>query len=78
MCAHQLLNLTGSTVEGPGQAGHFVVAFHGDTRGEITRAERFNAPLQALETTGELPNDGKGAHGDRRGQQHQHDVEDQP
>jgi len=47
------------TVEGPGQESHFVVAIPGHVYCGDNAPSDFNAPLQALETTGELTNDGE-------------------
>ncbi len=72
---HQLLDLTSGAVEARGQPRHFIAAFHCDACREVAGAERFDTTLQALQTPGDLPHDGKGADTDRQREHHQHDME---
>ena len=59
--ADELLNLGRCPIEALRQAGDFIVAFDRDARAEIAGAERVDAALQPIETSADLPNDGKGS-----------------
>jgi len=75
--APSCFDLAGSTVEGLGRRAHdAVVACPRGYRPVLVRspAPSDSRPGFPLETTVSLPNDGNGAHGDRRCQQHHHEC----
>ena len=60
----KLLDLTCGSIEALRQACDFIAALDRHACAEVTGTQRIDAALQALQSYGQLPNDGESCHAD--------------